>query len=526
MSETVTFPAKTSNRHLAASIGKNTIFGIISAAMQIGTRLITVPFVIHKLGLDGYGIWSVIMVTAAYMRFGCAGIRSAFQKYVAEATGTGEFETANKLLTTGSISMLVLSLAGLLPLSIFSKKLAMAAGVPPVFLASAAVSIVILASIYVVANYAAVFEAVVLGGHRIDLTRKVNGTLSICEAIAILTLLHFGFGLIAMTLVMGASELVYAYCCYRASHRIVPQVDLSLKNFTPKVFPELIRFGGTYQLVNFLEILYTAVVPVVLLRAFGADAAGVYAVANRVVTSALVAQEALVLPILSGGSLIFASGSKERIQLFISKAIKVSLTASVPPLMCVCLFGSTLILAWTGQANPLFNVAVWLYAASAFLKGIAMLQLILYRASGKAFLDNIRQLFRTVAIFTIGVFSAHIGFAGVLASMASVELIGVVFMFFAVANTKLAFNLRQMIIDAFKILTASAIMGGTGLLATMVPIHWGIGDRVTATIRVAEFGAGCLLAAWPALAITKSLDANERRTFLDSIIPGRKIALP
>ena len=63
----------------------------------------------------------------------------------------------------------------------------------------------------------AVFEAVVLGGHRIDLTRKVNGTLSICEATAILLLLHFGFGLIAMTLVMGASELVYAYCCYRAS---------------------------------------------------------------------------------------------------------------------------------------------------------------------------------------------------------------------------------------------------------------------------------------------------------------------
>lgn len=525
MSDTVAFPAKTSNRHLAATIGKNTIFGIISSATQIGTRLITVPFVIHKLGLDGYGIWSVIMVTAAYMRFGCAGIRSAFQKYVAEATGTGEFDNTNKLLTTGSISMLFLSLAGLLPLSIFAKKLTAAAGVPTAFLASASVSVIILAAIYVVANYAAVFEAVVLGGHRIDLTRKVNASLSICEAISILILLHLGFGLIAMTLVMGASELVYAYCCYRASHRIVPQVDLSLKNFTPSVFPELIRFGGTYQLVNFLEILYSAVVPVVILRAFGADAAGVYAVANRVVTSALVAQEALVLPILSGGSLIFASSSKERIQLFIAKAIKMSLTASVPPLMCACLFGATLIFAWTGQANPLFGVALWLYAATAFLRGISMLQLILYRASGKALLDNIRQLFRTVSIFTIGVFSVRIGFAGVLTAMATVELIGVVFMFLALGKTKLAFNLQQLLIDTFKIVSASAIMAGTGLIVAMVPIHFDVGVRVAATIRLAEFGAGCLIAAWPALMITKALDANERRTFLDSIIPGRKIAV-
>ena len=34
------------------------------------------------------------MATAAYMRFGSAGLKSAFQKYVAEATGSGDFETA------------------------------------------------------------------------------------------------------------------------------------------------------------------------------------------------------------------------------------------------------------------------------------------------------------------------------------------------------------------------------------------------------------------------------------------------
>ncbi len=109
-----------SERHLARTIGKNAIFGVAASIVQVGTRFVMVPVVIYHLGIDGYGIWSIIMATARYMRFGSAGLKSAFQKYVAEATANGDFETANKLLSTGSISMLVLSLIGLIPVRCYS----------------------------------------------------------------------------------------------------------------------------------------------------------------------------------------------------------------------------------------------------------------------------------------------------------------------------------------------------------------------------------------------------------------------
>src|SRR3984893_10391673 len=88
--------------NLAVSIGKSTVFGVIARFAQVGTRLITVPIVISHLGIGGYGIWAIIMTAAAYMRFGSIGIKSAFQKYVAEATGSGDFETTNRLLSTGT----------------------------------------------------------------------------------------------------------------------------------------------------------------------------------------------------------------------------------------------------------------------------------------------------------------------------------------------------------------------------------------------------------------------------------------
>lgn len=96
---------------IAASIGRNTLFGVLSNCAQVGTRLVTVPVVIHYLGLGGYGIWNVIMAASTYMRFGSIGVKTAFQKYVAEATGDGNYERANKLLSTGCALMLVLSFA-------------------------------------------------------------------------------------------------------------------------------------------------------------------------------------------------------------------------------------------------------------------------------------------------------------------------------------------------------------------------------------------------------------------------------
>src|SRR5450755_2329282 len=118
-----------SHHNLAASIGKNTLFGMVSNVAQVGTRLVTVPIVIHHLGLGGYGIWNIIMMTATYMRFGSVGIKSAFQKYVAEATGSGDYETANKLLSTGCAVMSALSIVGLIPVALFSHGLARIAGV-------------------------------------------------------------------------------------------------------------------------------------------------------------------------------------------------------------------------------------------------------------------------------------------------------------------------------------------------------------------------------------------------------------
>jgi O-antigen/teichoic acid export membrane protein len=508
-------------RNLAHTIGRNTVFGVIARFAQVATRLVTIPIVIAHLGLGGYGIWSILMTTAAYMRFGSVGIKSAFQKYVAEATGNGDFETANKLLSTGCAAMLVLSVAVLIPVAWFSTALARAAGVPPGFLHAAAQSTAVLALIMVLSNVGAVYEAIVMGGHRIDLARNLTTFFTVAEAVAIVVLLHFDYGLFAMASVMAASEVGFVLCCYVASKKIMPQVHVSRAYVSRSVIPELVRFAGSYQLVNVLEVLYVSILPVAILRVFGADASGIYAVAARLVTSAVMLSDAFLVPILSGGAMVYASGSQEEMRKLITKSFKITLGLCLFPLAFIAFFGPTMVFAWTGQAASSLRVALWMVCAAGFFQAFSVLGLVLYRVSGNALLDNIRQGLRIVCLLSIVTFARHWGFYGVLGGLALTEFIGMVFMLYAITKTFRAFHPRSLLPDALKLTVASAAVLLAGAIATRIPLPAIANVRWLAVLELGKVSLACLLAAWPALVLTKSVTGAEGKALIGIVLPQR-----
>jgi O-antigen/teichoic acid export membrane protein len=499
---------------LAVLIGTNAVFGVIARLAQAGTRLVTVPIVIAHLGLGGYGIWAIIMTAAAYMRFGSIGIKSAFQKYVAEATGNGNYERANQLLSTGTAVLLVLSILGLLPISLLSRPLATAAGVPPQFLESAAHAISILAVIMLLSNFGAAFEAIVMGGHRIDLARKFSTFFIVAEALEIIFVLHFGYGLFAMAIVMGVSEIGFVACCYLASKKVVPQIHVGKEYITKTVLPELFRYAGSYQLVSVMEVIYGAIIPIALLRVFGDEVAGVYALASRLQGAAQMLPEALLLPILSGGAKIFSAGSMDEMQRLIKKSFKVTLGLTLFPLAFLSIFGRLIVYAWTGRSPHNLQETLWVLCITGLFYSFAHLSLVLYRTSGHALYDNVRQAMGILVLLTVATFASTVGYLGVLSGLACSELIGMVFMIIAIAKTYPGFRVRSMLPDIGKLISATIATLSVGLVVSTVPLPAMDNQRVTALVRIAIAIVGCVLAAGPALWFTKSVTRKEGQALL------------
>ena len=503
-------------RGLAATIGKNTIFGVTASLAQVGTRLVTVPIVIAHLGVDGYGIWAIIMTLAAYMRFGSIGIKSAFQKYVAEATGNGDFSKVNRLLSTGSFGMLLISMVGFVPVALFSRQLAHLAGIPDRFISSSAGAIVVLGAIMLLSNFGAVYEAIVMGGHRIDLSRKFVSVFTVLEAIAIVIVLHFGYGLMAMASIMAISELCYLGCCYIAAKRILPIVNVSIRHLSRDTLRELVTFAGSYQLVNILEIVYQSIIPIAILRVFGANMSGLVAVANRLVAAALMVQDALILPILSGGSMVFGTGSLEDMRILLAKTLKASLLLCILPLAFVSTFGNTIIFAWTGQVSPMLGPAVWLISLAGMFKSLSLVELVLYRVSGKSLLDNVRQGVRIIMILIVSVLAPLLGIYGVLVGLGIVELMSMIFMFVVLTRTFEGFTAKLVLPDSAKLVLATAVTVVAGAAAAYFQPSWAINERILSVVRLGIGSLAALIVAWPAFFLTRSFSNSEMRAFIDA----------
>ncbi|MCZ2147208.1 MAG: lipopolysaccharide biosynthesis protein [Bryobacterales bacterium] len=503
-------PEKSSSGfELAASIGRNTAFGFAASAVQVATRLVMLPVVIHHIGLDGYGIWSIVMATVGYMRFGSAGLRSAFQKYVAQAHVDGGIDTASKLLSTGAFTMSLISLLALLPLALYSRTLAQLSGVPPRFLSDTQHAITLLALIMILANFGGVFEGILMGSHRLDLTRQFHILVTISEALAIILLLHLGYGLFAMAITMAASEVAYVVCCALAARRIEPRISVSVVNVTPAVLKELARYALTYQCVNILEVLYGVLLPVTILKYFGTDTAGVYAVASRLVTVAMMGADALILPLLTGGTMMLASATSQRKNTFLRTCFTLYVAITVFPLGFVAAFGTPIIKLWAGRADPQFGTTIYLLSFTGFFSAISRLQLIFYRASGAALHDNIRQVFRLSILLLLTILGRSSTFSGVLTFLAAAEVLGVAYMFFAMARTFVFFRPHSLMPDTLKLLLAATAVVSVAAATAFFPVPLGVGERTLALLNVAEGLGVFLVTSWPALVVTGVLSTDH-----------------
>lgn len=504
---------------LSASIGKNTLFGIIASAAQVSTRFVTVPIIIYHLGLGGYGIWAIIMVTVGYMRLGAMGLKAALQKYVAESTYSGDFERTSKLLSTSSAGMVLFSLLGPLPVAIFSRPIAQLLGVPARYLHSAAGGITLLAIGMMITPQGAAYDAIVCGAHRIDLPRKFNTVLCVLEAVAIIALLHFGFQLMAMSAVMMTSNLIYVLCCYLSSRHVLPQVKVQIRYITKSVARELVRFAGSFQLLNIMEIIYGAMLPIAILRGFGAEAEGVLALCYRLVSPIFMCLYALMIPMLSGGAMVFAAGSPDRTRALVEKGFKATLAMSLLPLAFVAAFGSSAIFVWTGQTDPRLKVAIDIICLAAFFQAFSMLGLVFYRASGKALVDNLREVLRIGVLLPIVIYARHLGFAGALAGVAGAEFVGMAFMLFAVRNAGIKFEVKRILLDLARFAAAAAVMLVAGELAAHLPLPAIAGARRIEALRLGAICTGILAVALPALYFSRALSKADLRAVVSAVRP-------
>ncbi len=271
---------------ISAKVLRNTAWNYIGLLFNIAVRLAVLPYVVHSLGNDAFGIYSIVAVVIGYASLLEFGIGTSLSKFVAELGARKEFDRLNTMISTAIVMYLVLGATGCAVLILLTGTFVHTVFNIPVDLVEAAKIVFIISSCaFTVSFVIGIFGNIIHGLQRHDIFNKILIFMSALRNIGGVVVLWLGYGLVefvayqALSGVAGISVMVFF------SKRLLPQVSIiprqfdwgavrTITNFSFAVFINQIsaKFMGTLDKVIvgiFLPIsqvtIYSIGVTVVLL---------------------------------------------------------------------------------------------------------------------------------------------------------------------------------------------------------------------------------------------------------------------
>jgi O-antigen/teichoic acid export membrane protein len=221
----------------------NTSYNFLSQIWFIVLNLAVTPYIVHKLGLEAYGIFAILNVLIGYFSIMDLGIGAASIKYISDYLSKDDRASLKELLKTSFTLYLIIGFLGaitIIPLTGYFIIHVFHISKP---LISTARTVFYIAGIGLVIHMPLIFfRSILMALQRFDILVKRNLVLLTSFIAGEVLLLYFGFGLIHLVLLNVFIEIINVLIFWHDSKKLLP--ELSIKpSFHINTFKTLGNFG-------------------------------------------------------------------------------------------------------------------------------------------------------------------------------------------------------------------------------------------------------------------------------------------
>ncbi len=329
-------------------LARNTLLNIIGRVVPLMVGVVTMPYVIHHLGADRFGLLSLAWMVVGYFALFNLGIGPATTKFVAELLGKGEIEKLPELVWTALISQTFLGAVGGVLLALASPLLVnRVLKIPPELHGQAHLIFLILA-IALPIDFAGGSMSGVLGAsQRFDLLNAIGIPSSALTYLVPVVALALGFGLPSIVFVLVLARIagfaVTTFLCMR----LYPALRSGFR-FNPRLVRSLLGYGGWITvssavgpvLMYFDRFLIGALVSIA--------AVGFYTPPYMVSTKMLILPGSLSAVLFPAFGASSGRGDHEWIRNAFVRSLKFLLVTVGPAAIALVFFARPLLTFWLG----------------------------------------------------------------------------------------------------------------------------------------------------------------------------------
>ncbi len=383
------------------------LLGWVSTFASIAIGLFMSPFLIHHLGVAGYGVWILIQSTVSYMYFMDLGLRTTVVRFSATAQAQGDHVGVSKVIsaalwirlwTASGIMAIAITLATFLP-HLFK--------IPPALLSTGRIALLLVAATLCSTLVFSVFNALLSGLGRFDLLGLMELIQIAVTTTCLVTVIELGRGLVAMAICQLAVVLAVNLLNVTVCFRIYPHLHLFFHAPEKELLHSLWSLGLFVLIANGAGqlILYT---DNVVVGAFVAAAAvSYYAVAAKMVEYVRTVAISILKYFMPLASSFAARQQMDRVRQLHLRGTQAVLLVTYPLVLCLMLRGGTLLRLWIGNhfSAEATGVLTILSVAAALMlanSGVNSLALALDRQRLLAYATLIEGLFNLgLSIFLV-----------------------------------------------------------------------------------------------------------------------------
>lgn len=430
------------------SIGKkivrNTVYNSIGRIWLMLVTLLLIPYILHKLGTQVFGVWSLVFVVANYLHLLDFGIGTSFAKYIAEYHTKGDEKSINSVVSCGLLfylgfSVLIVGLGFILRNPIVSLL-----NIPVSIRGESLFAIVGMVIVFAMNNTFSIFQGILIGLQRMDIQNKILVFVSIPNVVGTFFFLEKGFGIRGLVVNSGIVAILTILCNIYFSHKLLPRMKIGFSWMRGDIFRKLFKFGVKTQLGNLASLVHFQTDKIIISYFLGLNFVTFYELGQKVANAVRMFPTMLLGALEPAVSELDARGERSRLLSLYYKASKY-VSVIVFPLTCLTfILASWIMKAWVGEGYSLSVITLQVLIIEYGLNLLTGVGTRIVRGIGKPELETKYKVLVAVLHLVLSITLIQLlGYKGVLlsflfsGSIGSIYFIKIFHRFFKERLTKL-----------------------------------------------------------------------------------------
>jgi len=327
---------------------KAAITGWITVVANCAVVFFLTPYVLHRLGDEGFGLWVLITTVVGYTGHFDIGIRASLVRYVSRGSALGDKRGANDVIASAFYCFNAIGLLIVVATVALSHSLPRFFSVRHDLIDSFRRLFILAATVQAMSFPLEIFVGIVRAAARCDQIYLLRlGSLAL-RLVLVIAVLHAGGNLFGLGAAMILPNLAY-YCGHiPLARRVIPEMSLHPKWFRRNALVSMLRYGWISFTVGLSEGMRDNIYPLIITKLLTPAAVTIFALPLKLLALPIQGIGTMTEVVNPLSSQLEAHNDIGMLQTLVKITVQSTFLLLVPMAVFLIIFGKSLLYVWAG----------------------------------------------------------------------------------------------------------------------------------------------------------------------------------